>query len=678
MEHLMRECHKILQKVGYPIDVMCIDYETFFSTDYSLMKMPTINYINDPRFELLGVGVKVNDEPGVFNPGPQSNMPVPDDIDDYTVLVKHARFDVTILQNYFGVVPKFIIDLEDLTRHYDSRMSHSLKDLAKLHKMEPKGDTQDFKGLHLQDLSPEQLIALSNYTVNDVELEIELFKIYLPKLSNPATELRLARHTLDLWLHKRFSVDLGLASKIKVQMRGKIASAIAASGRTPKELRSKKFATWLQDALPDGEDVPMKKGKRENIPALAKADEACQQLLVHPEQKVRDLLIGRLAAKSWPTHLKRVGSLVSQHLANGGSLRVPLKYYGGHTGRWGGTEKINLQNLGGVGRRGSGTDPLIGDVKGLIFALPGYKLGVADSAQIECRVLAWLAGQQDLLDVFASGGDPYSEFGRKGFGWKIRKATSEDSESIARDLTIRRGFCKDTVLGAGYGMGATKFYAFCLANPNLRPLFDSGQYDFRFVKKLIDTYRTTYSKIPAYWTSVEKAFKRVIRFPHLEVEVGCVKFHNDHGTVEIELPSSQVLYYRHCKIDRKNTIKWHHGTLWGGAITENIVQSIARDLLGYWILKCEDEGLPVVLHVHDDIKTVSLGELLTVCPECECKKLNTGEFSPNKSGYSCSKKECDWVQVDPSLTKQMEIMRSLPDWAGSLPVDVKGGLSKTL
>ena len=198
-------------------------------------------------------------------------------------------------------------------------------------------------------------------------------------------------------------------------------------------------------------------------------------------------------------------------------------------------------------------------------------------------------------------------------------------------------------------MGATKFHAFCLASPDLRPLFDSGQYDFKFVKRLIDTYRTTYSKIPAYWSSVEKAFRRVIRFPHLEVKVDCVTFRNDHGTVEIKLPSSRVLYYRHCKIKqdvenwKNGSIKWHHGMLWGGSITENIDQSISRDLLGYWILKCEDAGLPVVLHVHDDIK--------------------------------CSLPE---DEAEEGLVKQMEIMRSLPAWAKGLPIDVEGHLSDTL
>lgn len=645
----------ILEQAGYPTDVLCLDFETYFDTNYNLRKMSTIEYINDPRFELAGLGVGL-DAGGHFDkkfwPKPYLDCGNLGDIEiiygegtleGCTVLVQQARFDITILQEKFGIIPKYIIDLKDLASHYDARMSHKLKDMAKMFGLKPKGETMQFKGLHWANMTPEQRAALAKYTITDVEDETDLFKILLPKLTNPKIEFQLARHTLDLWLHKRFVVDIDLAKKVKVQMRNKVTSTIAASGHTPKELRSKKFVGWLQETLPDGETVPMKRGKRGNIPALAKADEACQQLLVHPKQEVKDLIVARLAAKSWPTHIKRVGSLVSQTITNGGLLRVPINYYPSHTGRWGGAEKINLQNLGGEGRGGVENDALIQVVKQLIQSLPGYKLGVTDSAQIEARVLAWLAGQQDLLDGFARGEDVYSQFASDLFRCTVRKPRGTDPKLLAKALKIKRGFGKDAILGAGYGMGATRFYNNCLANPALRPLFDSGMYDFKFVKKLIDFYRVKYAKIPAYWSAVEQAFRRVVRFPHLEVKVGAVTFRNQDGTVEIELPSSRVLYYRHTKIDRKKSIKWHHGTLWGGSITENIDQAISRDLLGFWILECEKAGLPIVLTVHDDIKTM--------LPEDKAEEL---------------------------LVKQCEIMCSLPAWAEGLPLAVDAKLSDTL
>ena len=599
----------ILKQIGYPTDILCLDFETYFDTEYSLKKMSTIEYLQDPRFELTGLGV--------LNKYMQSHFLNPleaegflwdgmtiEDWKQHTILVQQARFDITILQTKFGIIPKYIIDLKDLASHYDARMSHRLADMAKMFSLKHKGDTMQFKGLHYDTMTEEQRKNLAEYTIGDVEIETDLFKILLPKLTNPITEIQLMRHTLDLWLHKRFAIDIDTATKLKTKMRTQMAKTIKDSSHTPKELRSKKFVGYLETALPDGEQVPMKQGKRGNIPALAKDDEACQQLVVHPKKEVRDLVLARLACRSWPTHIKRVQSLISQTMANGGLLRVPLTYYPAHTGRWGGSEKINLQNMGGAGRRGTGHDPLIGQVKEVLMALPGCVLGIADSSQIEARLLAWLAGQMDLLNGFARGEDVYSEFATTLFQVPIRKPKKTDIQQLARYLEIKRGFGKDSILGCGYGMGAIRFHGDCLKNPALRPLFDSGQYDFKFIEKLVKTYRTKYSKIPEYWGKVERAFKQCIRFPHLEPTVGPVTFRCKNAEAQIELPSGRVLYYRHCRIDKKKSIKYHGGALWGGSITENIIQSVARDLLGFWILECERVGVSVVLHIHDSIITL--------------------------------------------------------------------------
>ena len=641
----MSDYKTILEQVSYPTDILCLDFESYFDTEYSLDKMSTIEYINDPRFELTGLGYGQCGRMA-FIPPHLVKFFLDDEVawDTTTILVKHARFDVTILQNHFNIIPKYIIDLEDLSRHYDSRMSHKLKDLAPMFGLKPKGDTMQFKGLHWVDMTPYQHKNLAEYTITDVEDETELFKILLPKLTNPKTELALARHTLDLWLHKRFVVDLDLASKIKVQMRGKIASAIAASGHTPKELRSKKFVGWLQEVLPDGGTVPMKQGKRGNIPALAKTDAECQQLAVHSKKEVRDLIAAKQGASEWNAHIKKVGNIVSQSIANGGLLRVAMSHNGCHTGRWSGCEKYNLLNMTKRDRDGIITDPLKKETRKTLSAPKGYIFGVCDSCQIEARIAFWLAGQQDMLDKFAEGVDLYSEYASELFNEPVRKPKKDDPPDIFFRLDLMRNTIgKTNMLGDQYGLGATRFYNNCLSNPILRPLFDNGTYNFKFCKQAIDLYRSNCYKVPQYWDEVEKAFRRVIRFPHLEVKVGLMIFRCVGTTVEIELPSGRVLYYRHCKIDRKKKIKWHHGTLWGGSILENIDQAISRCLLGYWILKCEEVGIPIQMHIYDDITTILPVD-----------------------------------QADELLAKQMEIMRSLPDWAAGLPVDVEGKLSRTL
>lgn len=906
----MANYQDILKYIGYPIDILCLDFETFFSTEYSLKKLSTIEYIMDDRFELTGLGFGGN---RIGTPDNESIFFFPDEIEDclnqvdwdnITVLVFNARFDITILQEKFGIIPKFIIDIKDLASHYDARMSHKLADLAKMFRLKHKGDTNQFKGLHWDTMTAEQRQALQEYTINDVDLEMQLFKILLPKLSNPVIEVKLMRHTLDLWLHKRFKLDIPMAIQLKTNMRTKMAKSIKESGYTLKQLRSKKFVDYLQVVLPDGEIVPMKlspkphkkTGKHEWIPALAKDNEECQQLLVHPKQEVRDLVSARLGAKSWPTHIKRMDTMLSQNNVNGGLLRVPINYYGGHTGRWSGSEGYNLQNMGGRGRSGQGNDPLISQVRGTLMAQPGYTLGIGDSAQIEARILAWLAGQQDLLDDFISGHSPYCSLATELFGHEVRKVTDEEKQtSEGQAMAIEYGFGKDGILGciakgtpvltntgwkniedinidnklwdgvqwvehagiaekgkracvnvngvwltpehavinnhqwylamhlatdnqvsgmsmgslslsllhleyevglspfnavapvvesllrqetiwsqenlhavmsvlkvplaelnrllpnfwmsqdmkawltefvvslndamilsakhitdmvaevlrfgpngskieqhlldtlchcldittpnlkstvlttikdtnqaiydlqrgnskletqnvicydilnagpnrrfqagnligenSGYGMGAAKFYNNCLKNPSLRSLFDSGQYDFFFIEHLIKTYRTKYFKIPEYWKRVEIAFKQCIKFKHLKPKVGQVTFECKGTEVRVTLPSSRVLYYRHCRI-KDNTIRHHGGTLWGGSITENIDQSIARDLLGYWILECEKNGLPVVLHVHDEVVT-----MLSKRPG-----------------------------LDARVKQFYDIMCSLPDWAGGLPI----------
>ena len=231
---------------------------------------------------------------------------------------------------------------------------------------------------------------------------------------------------------------------------------------------------------------------------------------------------------------------------------------------------------------------------------------------------------------------------------------------VKKLLKIRRGFGKDAILGCGYGMGTNKFYENCVTNSDLRPLFDSGKYDWDFIDQLIKTYRTTYGQIPAFWSDVEKAFKFVIKYPYEQTQVSRkydesgsaagfrLQFFNQKGTVHIRLPSSRELTYRHCAIKqttRGSQIRWHYGHLWGGSITENIVQACARDLLAYWILEMEKNDLNVILHSHDEIICMLSNEIV--------------EFDASQ-----------W------LIAMLNIMCTGPEWAAGLPLDAEGELSE--
>lgn len=705
---------EVLQSVGYPEQVLVIDFETYYDSDYALSKMSTIEFIMDPRFEFTGVGVW-HDEEIEFCPRSSNNYVVIYDyiaslqnrfgqnLEHVTVVAKNCKFDMTILAVKFGIIPPYIIDIDDLLRHYDARMKHAMKHVTKMFGLKSKGDTSQFKGLHYEDMDIGSKNNLVEYSNNDIEIEVDLFKKLLPLLSNPKVEIPVARHTLDLYLRPKIKFDFKKATSLKIKMLIELGQIAGRTGHTKEELSGNlSFVGLLQSSLPEGEVIPVKAGKPGKnmtkllgkpgvIPGFAKDDLGFQELLIHPDKTVRELCLARQAIKSWPLHIKRINNMEAQAKVSGGLLRIPLHYYGGHTGRWSGGEKINPQNLGGRGRGGQGTHPLISAMRSLLGTPDDSILGIADSAQIEARILAWLADQEDLTKGFADGEDVYSVFATELFKSPVRKATEDDSPEVKHELEIRRGFGKDSILGCGFGEGPTTFYLKCIANKGLYSLFKeptvlnekklrkimqqhtkalkkcgvenyttpkAGEYDEMFVAYLILRYRTVYSQIPKFWKDTEKAFKWVIKYPHQQAQVSRVyddgdnaagfrlTFFNREGTVHLRLPSGRELTYRHCAMKQTtkgSEIRWHYGHLWGGSIVENIVQAVARDLLAYWILEIDSEGgLPIVLHSHDEI----------VC------MLKNNEFTEG------------------ALRTMIYKMCQGPEWANGLPLDAEGELSK--
>ncbi len=671
---------EILKSVGYPEEVLVIDFESYYDQDYGFNKLSTIEYITDEKFDFTGCGF-AHMRPDyslvrnfVFKPELDSRIAkmqggFGDNFERATVVAKNCKFDITILAVKFGIIPPYVIDVDDLLRHFDSRMSHKMKDVTKLFGLQEKGGTKQFKGFHYEEMDPEMRFNLSEYGLNDIDIEVKLFEKLLPMMTCHELEIPSARSNLQLYLEPHFVFDFAKAADLKLQMLVEQKRSSVA-GYTAKELSGNlSFVEILQAALPDGEKIPIKSGKKPGknmtallgkpgvIPQFAKTDQGFQDLLIHPVKLVADLCIARQAIKSWPIWISRINKMTAQAKASDGLLRTPLHYYGCHTGRKSGGEEINLQNLGGRGRGGAGTHPLIAAIRSLLCALDGHTLGIVDSAQIEARIAAWMANQMDLVQGYAEGKDVYSIFATKLFNSAVWKPKGDEPVPILRLLKIRRGFGKDTELGCQFGMGPRRFFNNCMANPDLRPLFDSGQYNYAFIEKLIKTYRITHSDIVQFWTDLEKAFKWVIKYPHEHAEVSkkytadgkadgyrLYLFSQGH-TVHLRLPSGRELTYRHCCLKKGkyggDEIRWHYGHLWGGSICENVVQAFARDLLMWWILEMERHGLTTVLDVHD--------EIVTVLPEAFAEQ---------------------------SLQLMTTIMCTNPDWADGLPLDAEGSLSK--
>lgn len=368
------------------------------------------------------------------------------------------------------------------------------------------------------------------------------------------------------------------------------------------------FAELLAEKLePYGEQVPSKPGKASNKSkrmakligknrglALAKTDPGLHALLDHQDADVRTLARARLAVSSWPNHQKRITNLVQLAKCCNGKMPIPTKYAGAHTKRASGAEGVNFYNLPARGH------DLITQTKSLVKTPADSLLLIFDFAQIEARYVAWLAGQTSLIKAYSEGRDVYSEFASEFFRSKVRKPTKNDPPPIANRMQKRRQFGKKVILGAGYGMGANRFYESCReeqldATPEL-------------AQQLIQAYRSMYPMIVKLWYGLEGWFKYVLRFPDEPGEYNGIRLRHeaDNNRVVATLRSGVKLFYpgvEWCKTTDNLKWKWSTGgSFWGGAMTENIVQADCGFILRQKAVQIEkDLGLRVLLDVYDSL-----------------------------------------------------------------------------
>jgi DNA polymerase len=666
---------------GFPADAVVLDFETYFDAEYSLKKLSAIEFVMDSRFEVTGLGYQF---PGSIEGG--AAFAPPDDVGEClgycveiygpnlsgcTVVVANGKFDCLVLREKYGITPQYVVDVQDLGRNMDARDRHDIEYMAKKYKApRPKGGTMQFSGLHWTSMTPKQRTALAEYCSTDIEIETHLFKLLLPCIVCPGTELRLSNQTLRLFLEDNIRVNFALGEQLVAEMESQVQKeldTLRAVGvlcveppkfykrglpkpptvrpATPADIRSDdKFVAMLEDALPEGEAVPMKQGKKKLIPALAKSDEALSYLLVHPKPKVRALVEARVACKSWPAHIKRVRRIMDQARARGGCTGLPLTYYAAHTGRFGGTGGWNPQNLGA-----RDVHPLIKQVGTMLEAPDGFVFGSGDLSQIEARVVAWLSGQGDLVRGFANNEDIYSELAQNTIFHKetYKKPKPGDSPETIKAMKTRRDFGKMAILACGFGMGGDTFYARSIVKPELRPAFLSGEIDRGFCRHVVCGYRQRYPHIVAYWYEVEKAWRFVTKYPTQTAVVSHnghgVRFSHRRGTTVITLPSDRELYYPMARVDSEGACSYRWGYVYGGLLVENIVQATARDVFTAGLLRIEDAGFILIGHIHD--------QAISLLPTDGTENANLAEIHR--------------LQTEP-----------LP-WTGGLPVATEGELSKT-
>jgi len=636
------------------MQIVTADFETYYDKDYSLSKMTNEEYVRDPRFEVVMLGVRWPDGTKEVISGTHPEIKYRlDQVDwsQYAILCHNTIFDASILSWHFDIRPAAWLDTLSMARAMHGGTGNSLAALAKKYHLEDKKDTvHNMMGRTRDSLSPGEFAQYADYCLHDTELCYSLFDLMSQGWYSvgdvdlrepfPVKELRLIDAIIRMYTEPTLRLNRAKLEEHYKEVVGRKEALLASSGFTSEDLLSNnKFAEVLKNF---GVDPPVKISPTTNkvAYAFAKTDPGLKELLEHPDERVQAVVAARLGVKST---LEETRTLRFINMAGRSPLfPIPLKYGAARTHRLGGMDKINMQNLPSRGTEA-------GKLKKCIEAPPGYIMIDCDSSNIEARMLAWLAGQDDLVDDFANGVDVYCKMASRIYGRDITK----------KDPLER--FCgKTVVLGAGYQTGAGKLQA-TLKQANPPMLLELSE-----CERIIDTYRSTYSTIPRLWKQGETAIQAMHDNKGMWFgREGVVWIDGKRG---VKLPSGLYIQYPQLhKVAGERGSQWHykdtHGltNIYGGKLTENIVQALARIVVMWQLLKIA-KRYRVVLTVHDAVACL--------VPVGDADKAI--EYNPDKKCYVPVSKE-----AKEGVAYVEECMRWVPDWAKGCPINCESGVGLT-
>jgi len=562
--------------------ILTVDFETYYSQQFSLSKITTEEYVRDSRFEAIGVSVKVDDEPAQWFSGTAKQTKAWLDRFDWanSIAIAHnAMFDMAIMNWRFDIRPKRIVDTLSMLRAIDGPdAGNSLAKAAERYGLGVKGtEVINALGKRRLDFTPEELATYGNYCINDTEMTYKLAMKLLEGF--PKEELQLIDLTMRMFTEPVLALDKAALEAHLEAVKAHKEALMAKMNYDKAELMSNpKLAELLEF---HGVEPPMKISPttgKETF-AFAKSDEEFKALLEHESEQVQAIVAARLGVKST---LEETRTERFIGISERGLLPVPLRYYAAHTGRFGGDDKVNLQNL-----------PRKSPLKKAIKAPSGYVVIDCDSSQIEARTLAWLAGQWDLVEAFDKGEDVY----------KIM-ASSIYNELVDEVTDSQRFVGKTTILGAGYGMGAKKFQA------QLKTFGVTMELDE--CKRIIAVYRETYPHIPKLWRDTGDALESLVVNNLTSIGEG-MKLAVAGGIV---LPNLLRLRYPNLRLilNDKNKQEMVYDTkkgraviptrIYGGKCVENICQALARIIIANQMLMIA-RRYKVAMTVHDSVVVVA-------------------------------------------------------------------------
>lgn len=610
--------------------IIVLDFETYYDSEYSLRKVTPVEYILDPRFQVIGCAVKEGDAPAVWMTDLELREYLVTLPPKVAVVSHNALFDMCILGWRYDYVPHLMIDTLGMARAW---LSHALKSLSlnsvAMHLgLGVKGNTvHKVQGMTLEAIKAAGFYdEYAKYSCNDADL---CWGVYCKLIEQgyPVGELAVMDTVLRCAVQPAFQLDQnGLATHLHNITTMK-AELLARCGLATRDdlMSNDKFAAALENL---GVDPPTKISLTTGKEAFAfsKTDQDFLALEDHPDPQVSALVAARLGVKSTieETRTKRLMTIANLTWPGNrqGLMPMPLRYSGAHTHRLSGDWKLNMQNLPSRGNTA---------IRDAIIAPPGYKVLAVDASQIEARIAAWFAGQHSMVDAFANGEDIYSQFASTVFGYPVNK----------KDNKVERFIGKTAILGLQYGLGWQKFQKTVALQSKAQVGTEIKMSDEE-AAKVVQLYRNTYSAIPRMWSELNSFIPRMTSAGFAAL-LDPVTF----GHERIRLPSG--LYLNYHKLNNKNGQWWfEHGGIpkyiYGGKMLENITQALARCAVmeAAVRVRLRDRGLQLHLQVHD--------ELVYVVPD---------------------------DKVEDAKRIVMEEMCRRPEWGLDIPLDAEAGVGQS-
>lgn len=530
--------------------MIALDFETYYNGKYSVANMGNRLYCRDPRFKVLMVAAYSPDYQ-------QTAVPTKFDwaaLDGQEIVAHNAAFDRAVFERCkeLGICPP---NVQPATWH-DSAALCAYAGLPR----SLDGAVKEVFGVKLDKSVRERMQYgdlfddVEEYAAGDAMWCWRLWDRLSDKWPESEQEiLRLTDEMGDLGV----CLDMQAAEKAREHLAGIIESVEQALPFAPVASfpAFKAACNKYKQPIPPGTSM-----------TDAKVDKWCKQ---HQESEsplwVRHVQQWRRANRT----LRVVEAMIARVNPDAGRMQYQLKYFGAvQTGRWSGGGGLNMQNFNRSNANGV-------DLRGLIVPGDGKVFVIADYAQIEARVLHWLAGDYDFLDKLAEGADIYEVAARRMLGYS-------DPAPLKQKNPQLRQLSKAMTLGLGFGMGARQFVsgAKILAGVDLA---------FEECQRHVNTYRTKNPRIPELWYRLAGAFERRHEKPY-------------YG---LRLPSGRLIRYWKPECDGDMTCEQEKGGrrefIHPGLLCENMVQATARDLLAEAWRRCASDGFQAVMCVHDEL-----------------------------------------------------------------------------